>query len=178
MDLYQALENRRSVRKYTADPVADAQLRKLLDAARIAPSWSNMQGWKFLVVRDQQKKEQLAASLPEKNPAFKAMTRASVVIVLCADPKASGNQDGKDYYLLDAGQAMLQFMLAAHAEGLGTCWVAWFDEAKAREACKVPPGQRIVALSPLGVPERQPLPRPRKELGEIVFAEEWGKVWS
>ncbi|NLA05172.1 MAG: nitroreductase, partial [Firmicutes bacterium] len=94
---------------------------------------------------------------------------------LCADPEASGRPDGKDYYLLDAGLAMQQLMLAAHAEGLGTCWVAWFDESAAREACKVPAPYRVVAFTPLGVPARRPSPRPRKELGEIVFTEEWGQ---
>jgi nitroreductase len=65
-------------------------------------------------------------------------------------------------------------MLAAHAENLGTCWVAWFDEETVRKACAVPPEFRIVALSPLGFPENQPSQRPRKNLSEIAFSETWG----
>ncbi|HPU00365.1 MAG: nitroreductase [Firmicutes bacterium] len=175
MDLYEALEGRRSIRKYTADPVPDETLQKLLQAARLAPSWKNGQCWRFIVVRDPSRKQQLSASLPDGNPCKRAIAEAPVVIVLCADPHASGHQDGKDYYLLDAGLAMQQLMLAAHAEGLGTCWVALFDEAAARPACHVPEPYRIVALTPLGVPAHQPSPRPRRELKEIVFAEEWGK---
>ncbi len=174
MELYEALERRRSIRKYTADPVPGEALEKMLNAARIAPSWSNKQCWRFIVVREQSRKEKLAGSLPEGNPCKKALAAAPVVIVLCADPQASGYQDGKDYYLLDAGLALQQFMLAAYAEGFGTCWVAWFDEAAARVACSVPQSYRVVALTPLGIPARQPSPRPRKELGEIVFTEEWG----
>lgn len=174
MDIYEALEGRRSIRKYTADPVSDELLQKLLHAARMAPSWSNRQCWRFIIVRQQSRKERLAASLPDDNPCKKALAAAPVVIVLCADPAASGTQDGKEYYLLDAGLALQQFMLSAHAEGLGTCWVAWFDESAARAACRIPEPYRIVALTPLGVPARAPAPRPRKELSEIVFTEEWG----
>jgi nitroreductase len=176
MDLYEALEGRRSIRRYTTDPVSDEVLQKLLHAARLAPSWSNKQCWRFIIVREQSRKKKLAASLPDGNPCKRALAEAPVVIVLCADPQASGRADGKDYYLLDAGLAMQQLMLAAHAEGLGTCWVAWFEEAAAREACQVPPPYRVVALTPLGVPARRPSPRPRKELGEIVFHEEWGNA--
>ncbi|NLA10712.1 MAG: nitroreductase [Firmicutes bacterium] len=176
MDLYEALEGRRSIRRYTGDPVPDEALPKLLNAARIAPSWSNKQCWSFIVVRDQSRKEKLAASMPADNPCRRAIAEAPVVIVLCADPEASGRPDGKEYYLLDAGLAMQQLMLAAHAEGLGSCWVAWFDEAAAREACRVPEPYRVVALTPLGVPARTPLPRPRKKIEEIVFSEEWGSA--
>ena len=178
MDLYQAMEGRRSIRKYKPDPVSGEIVVKLLDAARIAPSWKNLQCWKFIVVRDPEKKKQLAESLPEGNPARRAVgQQAPVVIILCADPLKSGDNDSKPYYMLDAGLAMQQLMLAAYAEGLGTCWVGWFDEAKVRAACRVPPEHRIVALTPLGVPEHQSSPRPRKELSEIVYAEEWGRPY-
>jgi len=174
MELYKVLQERRSIRKYKADAVSSEQLNRLLDAARIAPSWSNRQCWRFIVVKDAGRKKLLAESLPEGNPAAEAVGEtAPLVIVLCANPKESGLHDGKDYYLLDAGLAMQQLMLAACAEGLGTCWVAWFDEEKVREACSVPGSYRIVALTPLGVPERQPSERPRKELQEIVYSEEW-----
>ncbi len=175
MDIYKALEERRSVRKYTGDSVPEDKLKRILEAGRLAPSWSNQQCWKFIVVRDPERKAKLAESMPESNPARKSIGQtAPAVIVLCADPKASGHQDGKEYYLLDSGLAMQQLMLAANAEGLGTCWVAWFDEAKAREACEVPEEYRVVALTPLGYPEKQPSPRPRKELEEIVYEETWG----
>lgn len=174
MDLYEALAGRRSIRRYREDPVPDEALLRVLNAARIAPSWENRQCWRFIVLRERIVKEKLAASLPERNPCRRAIADAPVVIVLCADPAASGRPDGKDYYLLDAGLAMQQLMLAAHAEGLGTCWVAWFAEAAAREACEVPEPYRIVALTPLGVPARMPSPRPRKEMSEIVFLEKWG----
>ena len=178
MDLYTVLENRRSIRKYLPDPVETGTLRKLLEAARLAPSWKNGQCWRFLVIRDPEKRERLAAALPEMNPARKGMAEAPVTIVLCTKPEESERHEGKDYYLLDAGLAMQQLMLAARAEGLGTCWVAWFDEEKIRRICSVPPEYRIVALTPLGVPARQPSPRGRKPLEEIAFLEEWGRPFN
>lgn len=179
MDLYEVLESRRSVRKYKTEDVSEEKLKKVLEAARIAPSWSNLQCWRFIVVRDGEVKKELGASMPDNNPAKKAVGEtAPVVVVLCANPKESGDQDGKDYYLLDAGLAMQQMMLAAQAEGLGTCWVALFDEAKAREACSVPEDYRVVGLTPLGYPEKQPSARPRKEFGEIIFNEKWGKPFK
>ena len=177
MELYQVLRDRRSVRKYKTDSVSEDKLMRILEAARIAPSWSNKQCWKFIVIHDSEKKKQLAASMPSDNPAVRAVGEmAPIVLVLCADPKKSGHQDNKEYYLLDAGLAMQQLMLAAHSEGLGTCWVAWFDEAKARAACVVPPEYRVVALSPLGIPEKQPSERPRKDMSEIAYAEQWGNL--
>ncbi len=179
MDIYEALKERRSVRKYKTDLVSEDKLKRILDAGRVAPSWANKQCWRFIVVRDEKKKAQLADSMPDSNPARKAVGEtAPVVIVLCADPEASGKQDGKDYYLLDSGLAMQQLMLAASAEGLGTCWVAWFDEAQVRATCTVPPEFRVVALTPLGLPEKQPSPRSRKDLSEITYAEEWGRSFT
>ncbi len=174
MELYKALQERRSVRIYKSDSVPAEKLERVLEAARIAPSWSNQQCWRFIVVSDPEKKKVLADSMPISNPARRAVGEtAPLVLVLCADPKESGEHDGKDYYLLDAGLAMQQLMLAAHAENLGTCWVAWFDEEAVRKACGVPPEYRVVALSPLGIPKTNPSQGPRKHLSEITFSETW-----
>lgn len=179
MDVLKALGERRSVRKFDpSQQVAEEIVQELLDAARLAPSWQNLQCWRFIVIRDQEKKKQLAESLHEGNPAVKAMEDAPIVIMVCGDPESSGKIDGKEYYLLDAGLALQQLMLAAHARGLGTCWVAWFDEAKARGACRVPEEYKIVAMTPLGFPAKEPKPRPRMEVGEIVYQDEWGKPYT
>lgn len=179
MEIYQVFQERRSVRKYKPDPVPAEKLGRIFEAARIAPSWSNQQCWRFMVIADPETKKALAGSLPHRNPAKRAVGEtAPLVLVLCADPEGSGIQDGKDYYLLDAGLTLQQLMLAAHAEGLGTCWVAWFDEEKARAACAVPAHYRIVAMTPLGVPKSQPSARPRKKMDEIVFGEKWGEPFN
>ncbi|MFY9114350.1 MAG: nitroreductase family protein [Dethiobacteria bacterium] len=174
MDILTALQNRRSIRRFREGGIAEETLNLILDAARVAPSWKNMQCWRFIVVRDDKKKRALAETLHEGNPAVEAIIQAPVVIVQCADPMDSGIIDGKEYYLLDAGIAMQQLILAAHAQGLGTCWVAWFDEDKVRAVCRIPSAYKVVAMTPLGVGAQEPAARPRKKLEEIAFKEEWG----
>ncbi|MDY6825949.1 MAG: nitroreductase family protein [Bacillota bacterium] len=179
MDIYKILEERRSIRKYEPEPVPIDKLKHILEAARIAPSWKNLQCWRFIIVRDHELKKQLAESMPTTNPARSAVGKtAPVVIVLCAEPSESGLHDGKDYYMLDAGLAMQQLMLAAHAEGLGTCWVGLFDEEKVKKVCSIPEDYRVVAMSPLGYPAVKPSVRPRKELTEIIFAEKWDQQFE
>ena len=176
MDVYSVIHNRGSVRKYTQDPVPKEKLTKLLQAAQAAPSWANKQCWRYIVVTNDDKKQQIKGALPEKNPATKAIDQAPIVIVLCADPEESGKAKGREYYLLDAGISMQQLMQAAYAEGLGTCWIAWLeDELKIKEALSIPEDIEIVALTPLGYPAKEPKPTPRKELTEFVYEDEWAK---
>ena len=174
MDLFEALQERRSIRKYKTDPIPEEKLTKILEAARIAPSWANKQCWSFIVVKDENKRNQLADALPDGNPANKAIRQAPVTIVACGDPSASGKIDGKEYYLLDTGLAMQQLMLAAHSEGLGSCWVAWFDEKSVRDILSIPEEEKVVALTPLGSPAKEGTVTPRKGLDEMVYQEQWG----
>lgn len=83
----------------------------------------------------------------------------------------------KEYYLVDAGIAMENLMLAARAEGLGTCWLGEFEESAAKDALGIPGQWRVVGLTPLGWPDQDPKPRPRKALEEIAFREKWEGKW-
>ena len=174
MEVYEAMKKRGSVRKYLEDPVPQEVLNRVLEAACSAPSWKNMQCWRFIVVSDPEIKKSLSDSLHSGNPAAKAVATAPLTIVACGDPEASGREDGKEYYLLDTGIAMQQLQLAAYAEGLGTCWVAWFDEEKARAACNIPENYRVVAITPLGKPAKESNKPPRMAPGEVSFREKWG----
>lgn len=179
MDLFEALNQRRSVRQFKSDPVSDEKLNRVLEAAQAAPSWKNLQCWKYVVVRDSAQKKALADAMPASNPSKKAIGEmAPAVVVLCADPKRSGDLGGKDYYMLDAGLSMMQLMLAAHAEGLGTCWIGWFEEEAVRAVLDVPQDFRIVAFCPLGVPQETPSAPPRQKLTEMVFSEKWGQEFK
>ncbi len=96
MDILEAIKNRRSIRKYKADPVDDKTVETILDAARLAPSWSNTQCWRFIVVRDNSLKSQLSEVLTPPtpamaaNPATNAVKNAPVVIVACAEKGIAG----------------------------------------------------------------------------------------
>ena len=174
VDLYECISNRRSIRKYLGDPVPREKLRRLIEAARMAPSWANKQCCQFILVTNPDAKEGVLAAVPAQNRAKSALEQAPIIIVACANPALSGDMEGKPYYMLDVGIAMEHLVLAACNEGLGTCWMGWFDEAAMKQALGVPDEIRIVAISPLGFPAESPEMRPRKSVDEISFENQWG----
>jgi len=187
MDLFEAINTRRSVRRFTGRPLDDEKLRAVLEAVRQAPSWANLQCWRFVVVRDPAVREKISefsyvesffSPLGYKiNPAKKGIIEAPLLIVACADPGQSGNIWGQPYYLTDLGIAAQTLMLAARALGLGTVFVGVFDEGKVRELLEIPATIRVVGLFPLGYPlEEKTSGPPRKPLEEIAFYERWGKT--
>ncbi len=184
MDTLESIRTRRSVRKFSDRPVAEEELQAVLEAARLAPSWANLQCWRFVVVRDPSMKAKIselsyleayfAPKGYKSNPALKALAEAPVVIVACADPAESGDLRGQQYYLTDVGIAAENLMLAAHALGLGSVFVGVFEEEKLRDVLNIPRNIRIVGLFPLGYPQAESKGGPpRKSLDEIVFQEKW-----
>ncbi len=167
MEFMEVVRQRRSVRRYRPDPVPQTKIDHVLEAARLAPSWANGQCWTFIVVTDPKVKRRLAEAGNEW------IEQAPTIIAACADPEKSGVKGDQRYYLLDIGIAFEHLVLAAADEGLGTCWVGWFDEKTAKGALGVPDDVRVVALTPLGYPEEAPEARPRRSLGEIVRRDRW-----
>jgi nitroreductase len=174
MEISQVIRDRRSIRRYKDTPVEWEKIEQVLNAARLAPSWKNLQCWRFLVITDAAKKRRLLEAFPEENPGKKALAVAPVVIVVCADPSESGVENGIEYFVADAAIAFEHLCLAAHDLGLGTCWMGMFDAGCLRAALAIPETIRIVGVTPLGYPDQEPKPRPRKELGEIAFCDDWG----
>jgi nitroreductase len=192
MELFEAIKSRRSIRKYKADPVDDEKIKAILEAGRWAPSWSNTQCWRFIVVRDAQMKARITESLlrfklPDKeieNPATNTIKTVPAVIVVCAKTGTSGTAPGVgsgafftdkgDWYMFDAALAVQNMVLAAHGLGLGTVIIGTFDAAKLEKILGVPEGYRAVTLFPVGVPEQPGKAPPRKELSEISFKDKWG----
>jgi nitroreductase len=191
LEVLEAIKTRRSIRRQKPDAIDDETLEKVLDAARWAPSWHNTQCWRFILVRDSSIKERLTGTLFEMkregtladNPAAKAVRQAPVLIVACAEMGKSGRDpddatyrtDKGDWFMFDVALAMENLVLAAHALGLGTVIIGAFDAIKAAEILGVPEGIRVVAMTPLGFPEREGKVPPRKELSEIVFYDKYGQ---
>jgi len=174
MNFLEVVQARRSLRSYLDKPVEQEKLEYVLETARLAPSWKNLQCWRFIVVKAAAGREALAASMGESNPGRKALMGAPIVIVLCAIPSESEVWEGKDFMMLDAGLAMEHLVLAATAQGLGTCWQGLFTEEKVRVALNVPEDVRVVAMTPLGYAAEERRPRPRKAMEEIVYYEKYG----
>jgi nitroreductase len=180
MEVLEAIKTRRSIRKYKTTPIDDKVVEQVLEAARWAPSWKNTQCWRFIVVRSEALKTELANALSPDNSAIPAIKNAPVVIVACAALKQSGFHHGKehtirgDWYMFDVGLAMGNMVLAAHALGLGTVHIGAFDHKKVEILLNVPEGFCIVEMTPLGYADAEAHITPRKELTEIVFQEKFG----
>lgn len=173
MEFLEIVQKRRSLRSYASTPVEPEKLNYVLECARLAPSWKNMQCWRFIVIKDPETRQALAETMAETNPGRKVLVQAPIAIVLCALPSESEVWEDKDYMMLDAGLAMEHLILAATEQGLGTCWEGLFQEDKARRALNVPEDVRVVAFTPLGYASEERQPRPRKSIKEIVFYEKW-----
>jgi len=170
LDVFEATKKRRSIRNYLDKPVEEETLAKILDAARLAPSAVNLQPCTFIVVRDKAAKERLSKSY--SRPWF---TQTPVIVVACVSPeKAWKRWDGEEFWKVDAAIALQTLVLAATAEGLGTCWIGAFDEKLCKEALGIPRNVRVVAMTPLGYPaEVKPEVTERKSLAEFVRYDGW-----
>ena len=173
MDLYEVIRTRRSVRAYRHAPIPEEVLVRVLDAARIAPSGSNRQPARFIVVTDNETKKELVPMCHDQ--AF--IAAAPVVVVACGrDIKYNrGEWMGRCAMIVDVAIAVDHLTLAARAEGLGTCWIGSFSNAKLKEFLKLPEDVDVVALTPLGYPEGNPFTEPegRIPMEDFVCWDEW-----
>jgi len=175
MDVFEAVQTRRSIRAYDSKPVPEDVLEKILESARLAPSAGNLQPWHFIVVKDSRKREKIS-----EGRIFAGFLKESpVVIVGCGVQKAS-----PEWYTVDVTIAMQNMVLTATSEGLGTCWIGDFNENQVKETLKIPENLRVVALLALGYPREkldliariEKIIRRKKLLKEIVSFEEYKKL--
>jgi nitroreductase len=175
MEVFEAIEKRRSVRNYESAPVPKEKLERILETARLAPSASNLQPRHFIVVTDAERREALSTGM---FAGF--LKQAPVVIVACGDEKKSPK-----WYPIDVAIAVENMVLAATGEGLGTCWIGSFDENQVRDILRIPKNLRVVVLLAVGYPggkeglasEVFRLVGKRRSLDEIVSLEEYGKAY-
>jgi nitroreductase len=177
MDVFSVFQNRISVRSYKEDPVSDKVLFKVLEAARLAPSASNIQPWHFIVVKDKEKRKKIAKGCRYG----KFLSKSPVVIVACGNKKASSH-----WYTVDTAIALEHAVLAATALNLGSCWIGMFNEKEIRESIGLPKDFEIIALIALGFPYKKTdlfakilhTLRPRKKLQEIISLETFRNRFS
>ena len=166
MEVLEAIKQAKSVSKFRPDPIPEQKIQTVLNAARLAPSVENLQPWKFIAVTDEDAKRKLAGMVTNGR-----LLEAPVVIVACARlDEAEATIGGyMNSYPVDVGMAMSFLTLAAVSEGLGTAWVFAFNEGKVRDALRIPADvARVVALTPLGVPEAWEPPTGRKPPSELL----------
>jgi nitroreductase len=180
MEFADVVKTRTSIRTFQDKPVEDDKLIYVLDAARRAPSEANKQCWRYIIIKDPDTKKQIA-----KHSIYaRWIHTAPVVIVACADTSDAGTYNNQDYYLVDVAISLEHLVLAATDVGLGTCWVAGFNEEKIKELLTIPKRIRVVALTPLGYPaDNKRLAETiaksflkadrRKSLDELVHYDHW-----
>lgn len=173
MKLSEIIQARRSVRRFQAVPVEHDKIFQCLEAARLAPSACNAQPWHFIIVDDGELKKRLAeASFSGIYAGTRFAGRAPVLVAVVADPawlpKAGGAIRKTDFHLIDIGIAGEHFVLKAAELGLGTCWLGWFDEDKAKKVLGLARAKKIEIMLAVGYPQDDPDPaRHRKALEEI-----------
>lgn len=170
MEFRTVIETRRSIRKFKSDPISTEMLSRILDAGRLAPTWANKQGVRYIIIRQPDKIKAVADAIGQR------WTQAvPLFVVVCIDPNNSGkNGNGLGYFSVDAAICLEHIILAAVNEGLGTCWIGSFDEAKVKDVCKIPKSMVVIGLTPLGFPDQTPSAQNRRALSEFIHYDEYG----
>jgi nitroreductase len=186
-DIWYVIHNRRSVRSFKPDPIPDPKIKKIIDAARMAPTSGNQQPWKFLVIRDKKLINQMMEACVNEslsrygaNPSSetkeqyeqkvrKALSTgyfsAPVFIVVLTD----NNSKYPDYNHWDGPLAAGYMMLAARALGYGTVFITdAISESVTKEVLQIPDNYTRVCITPLGVPVKWPATPPKKNLNEMI----------
>ena len=164
MDVFEAISGRRSIRAYKNMEIEEGKLQKVLEAARLAPSASNRQEWKFVVVRDPERRAKLAGMTYGQ----KWVAEAPAIIVACATEGKSVMTCGQATHTVDVSIACTMMILEAWEQGLGTCWLGTFNEGEVKMFLDVPGHMRVVTMIPMGYPNEAPLPKPRKAFDQIA----------
>ena len=176
MDVLDAMRTRRSVRTYSDRQISPDVMDRMKQAMRIAPSACNIQPWHFVLVSDAALREKIAQAAHNQT----WIAQAPMIVVACGLPiKAYKGMGGYGNSVdVDLAIALDHLMLAAVAEGLGTCWIGAFDEAKVKVLLGISAHVKVVAMTPLGYPAKPDLIRPldearRKPLSEIFSIDKY-----
>lgn len=167
-DAFQVMRTRSVIRAYTAQPVDDALLEPMLDAMLAAPSASNKQAWAFVVVRDPVRVRRIRAFSPG------IIGVPTLVLVACFDRTQAPDDPGmRQVGRLCVAMAVQNFLLAAHALGLGGCPVSSFLAEPVRALLNLPSHLDPVLVVPVGHPARPAEPSQRRDKAEVIRHETW-----
>lgn len=148
------ISKRRAIRKYKEDPIPEDKLQKLYKALQLAPTANNRQPFKFIFVKDSSLRKRIAKQACHQD----FLSQPPVLMVACCENGDSFN----------VAIAVDHMILTATDEGLGTCWVAWFEKDTVRSLLNIPSDQEIPILVPIGYADENPPVKPRKPINEIV----------
>ncbi|MFX1296711.1 MAG: nitroreductase family protein [Promethearchaeota archaeon] len=154
------LKNRRTIRNFKEKKVSDKEIEMILEAGRWAPSASNRQPWEFIVIKNEEKKQELAKLA--RNGKF--IGDAPIVIAIIGKIKQNPR-----WYVQDTSLVSMNMMLMAWALGIGTCWIGTMDRAKAKEILELGENDFVLTVLPMGYIKGEiPESTYRKGLDKIV----------
>jgi nitroreductase len=169
MDFYDVVRNRYSVRAYQPDPVPENKLQRILDAAVLAPTAANRQPFRLVVIHTKGREAELGRIYGRA-----WFTQAPLVIAAVGVSDAAWVRgDGYNFRDTDVSIVMTHVVMAAAAEGLGTCWIGAFDPGAAREVLNLPPNADALGFTPLGFPAETPKAKVRKPKEQLVSYEKF-----
>jgi len=166
LDVLEAIKTRRSIRRFKEEKIPPHVLREVLEAGRWAPSSKNSQPWRFIVIADEDLKRRVANA----TTAGKFLAKAPLGIAVAVDTRATRHPAE------DGAAATMNILLAAHALGLGACWIGSYGSSYEEEAKKlldIPEGWALVSIIALGYPDERPTSR-RLDLREFVYVNKFG----
>ncbi len=171
MEVIEAIQTRRSIRRFKPEPLQEEHLKKILEAAQQAPSAGNKQPWHFIVVRDPDTKARLGEIA--RNQTW--ISNAGVIIVALAMDKKSPLVYEK-WAERDVMIAVEHMVLSAWSMGYGTCWIGAFTEEDIKDLLDIPQEMTVINLLPIGVPDVNPEKRSRKPFEEIFHYERYTTI--
>jgi nitroreductase len=170
MNFLELAKKRQSVRKYSSQKVEKEKIMRCVEAARIAPSASNSQPWKFIVVDESELKNKVAKETFSAFVSFnKFALQAPIIVVITVEKVGALTQIGgrvknKEYSLYDIGIAAEHFCLQAAEEGLGTCMLGWFNEKPIQKLLNIPVKRSVALVITLGYPENDNIREKKKKI--------------
>jgi len=170
METWDAIRSRRNTREYQDRPIDRADLDRILEAGRRAPSSMNEQPWDFIVVTDRATLERMADLW-----RWGVHIRGAAAAIALLSP-ASGDPEARETFAFDLGQASMSMMLAAADLGIGSCHSSVGEQADARQVLGFPEDREAVILLSLGYPARPltPIEHPkRRPADEVIHREHW-----
>ena len=174
MNVSEAIAKRRSVRSYKNLPVESEKVAQILEAARLSPSARNQQIWRFIVVRHKETLKLLGYACDDQ--LFVA--EADTVICSCATKSDVLMPNGEATHTMDVSVAISYMMLQATELGLGSCWIANFNEEKVKKLLRIPEDVKVISLLTIGYPHFIPPSAERKKIAEVASLENYNQPFQ
>ena len=176
-----AIENRRSIRKYKDQPIDEKLLLEIIRNASLAPSGNNTQPWNFIIVDNLESRKEISIVCHNQ----KWMNTAPVFIVCVADINCRVKETEKinldeetslfelKQIIRDTAISIEHLVIEATEQGLGTCWVAWYEQKEIRPLLGIPNDKYVVGIITIGYSDENPKQRPRKNIEDIIHRNKW-----